>query len=158
MSESADNMRNSTPKHDYEKSPSWFERAVNLDSGAGYLGLSRFYVNGIIVTADIAKAFSLCQKSAERGWVPAYGYLAWHYLTGQGVDENLVEVHKFLKKGADQKDPYAMYLLGACYESGAGVEKNLDTAKTWYRKAADLDQEEAIEALKRLGGALCLQK
>ena len=44
----------------------------------------------------------------------------------------------------------AMVALGICYEEGIGVPKDKSTAISYYKKAAMQNDEDAIDALKRL--------
>ena len=49
----------------------------------------------------------------------------------------------------NSRDAHGQYKLGVMYEDGRGVTKY--EAVKWYRKAAEQGNEDAKEALKRLG-------
>lgn len=74
------------------------------------------------------------------------------YRYGRGVAENAAEAVKWFRKAAKQGLADAQYNLGEAYEMGWGVTENeASTAKWWYRKAAAKGNEDAQNALKRLG-------
>ena len=56
-----------------------------------------------------------------------------------------------LSKDADLNDKSIQFYLGWMYMEGCGVAKDDSEAVKWYRKAAEQGDEDAKEALKRLG-------
>ena len=61
------------------------------------------------------------------------------------------EAVKLFALAAEQGSPEAQYELGTMYENGIGVARNIAEAIRFYRLAANADDEEAKEALVRLG-------
>jgi TPR repeat protein len=74
---------------------------------------------------------------AESGDVDAQGELGTMYVTGDRVEQSLVEAAKWFRKAAEGGSTEAQHNLGFCYASGQGVAQDDVEAGKWYRKAAD---------------------
>jgi TPR repeat protein len=70
-----------------------------------------------------------------------------------GLAQDHTEARKWFEEAAALNDAGAMYQLGRIYENGPSVARNLDAAIDWYRKAANGGDEDAKQALIRLGAA-----
>lgn len=55
------------------------------------------------------------------------------------------------RKAADAGDAAGMFNLGIMYEDGRGMPRDDAQALSWFRKAADAGNQNAVQALKRLG-------
>lgn len=85
------------------------------------------------------------QKNAEAQW-----RLGWMYIRGEYFNQDKQVGIELFRKAVNQDFSPAMVALGICYEEGIGVPKDKSTAISYYKKAAMQNDEEAIDALKRL--------
>ena len=90
--------------------------------------------------------------AAEQGKEVAQFQLALLYSAKDANGKtNYQEAVKWYRKAAEQGHAKAQLMLGICYSLGNGVEKNMDESLKWIRKAASQGDEDAKEALKRMG-------
>lgn len=89
-------------------------------------------------------------KTAENDNAEGEWQLGWMYIRGEYFDKDERAGINLFIKAANQDFSPAMVALGICYEEGIGVPKNKSTAISYYKKAAMKNNEEAIDALKRL--------
>ncbi len=90
------------------------------------------------------------RRDAEKGDPEAQLELAWSFLYGFGVDENITEGMKWLKKAAEQGKVEAQCELAMAYIDGQGVQQNYDEAIKWYLKAAEREYPDAMFNLGKL--------
>ena len=90
-------------------------------------------------------------KEAEFGNAKAQYELGMRFFNGDGVEKSEKEAVKWWRQAAEKENAAAQYMLGFCYEKGYGVEQNKAEAVKLYRKAARKGDEDAKDALKRLG-------
>jgi TPR repeat protein len=114
-----------------------------------YLGV--MYANGFGVAKDESEAVKWYRKAAEQGIAQAQFNLGKCYDNGDGVEKDAREAIKWHRKAAEQGYAAAQCNLGLMYDNGRGVKQDESEAVKWYRKAAAQGDEDAKEALKRLG-------
>jgi TPR repeat protein len=99
----------------------WYRRALSLTDESQYLEC--FQCLERAVTADPNHVQSLYA-------------IAYHYLHGQGVQEDLPTASKWFRKAAELDFSPAQDKLGTMYEHGIGVANNFREAAKWYLRAA----------------------
>ena len=99
---------------------------------------------------EYAKAASLWEKLAEKGFARAQTMLAILYIRGDGVSQDYSKAVQLNRKPAEEGYPAAQNLMGVMFENGLGVEKNHAEAIRWYTLAADQGFERAKENLASL--------
>ncbi|MEI6562884.1 MAG: tetratricopeptide repeat protein [bacterium] len=100
---------------------------------------------------DRAKAMEMLSKAYDRSIAISEFNQGIAYLTGKGIDTNLVEAEKCFRKSAELGHPLAQFQLGTAYLSGLGVETNPAEAVKWFRLSAE---QGAAVAQYNLGVAL----
>ena len=128
----------------------YFKDAVEQSdtSAKFYLGLAYLYGQGTGIDED--KGWNLLTQAADDGDVEAQWWLGWMYIRGEYFNQDKQVGIELFRKAVDQDFSPAMVSLGVCYENGIGVPKDKSTAILYYKKAAMQNDEEAIDALKRL--------
>lgn len=96
-------------------------------------------------------AFTCFLAAAKQGHAKAQYFTGSAYLSGKVVQRNDKEAVRWLSRSAEAGCAYGQYSLGLCYEVGAGVKRDIGMAKYWYRRAAAQGDEDAAEALRKLG-------
>ena len=92
---------------------------------------------------NLDKAFYWLITDINQDYAPALHQLAWLYLKGINVGENIRESFFLEKKAAKQKFTVAQYQLAEMYHKGIGVKKNREKAKELYKKLANQGHMEA---------------
>ena len=136
---------------DYGEAARWYKKAAEQEYAAGQYSLGVCHYNGIGVNKDYEEATIWYRKAAEQGYAGAQNNLGVCYYNGKGVNQDYEEAARWWKKAAEQGYTGAQYNLGICYENGIGVNKDYEEATRWYRKAAEQGDEDAKQALVRLG-------
>ncbi len=136
---------------DYEEAVRWYQEAAKLSHADGQFWLGLCYMRGEGVVRDDKQATSWFHKSAENGNVDAQYRLGECYYKGIGVKQSFETAISWLAKAAKHSNAKACYLLGECYENGTGCVADKKLAKQYYLKAKELGDDEAEEALSRLG-------
>lgn len=127
---------------------SWYQKSAEAGSDLGMYNLARCYAAGVGTEPDPASAFAWTQKLAETGNAVGMYNLGLMYQNGYGTSEDPESAYDWYLKAANAGDPDGAYMTGWCLENNYGAP---DPAVQWYRKAAELGNEQAAEALKRLG-------
>ncbi len=173
-------MRRQGVEIDYNEAVKWLKLSAKQGHPYAqyYLGRCYYYGNG--VEKNPQEAVKWYSKAAEQGNDNAQYELGLCLKYGLGCNQNYKEAIKWLIKSRKYNSFYALgecynnlhdfqqavkwytkaallfdepnaeYKLGQCYENGQGVRQDLHEAVIWYRRAARQDNEDAIEALKRL--------
>ena len=132
-----------------------YEAANSGDADAQFK-LGQYYSDYENADKNYKEAAKWLGKAAEQGHAEAQFELGKLLLTGL-VEENnkdmIVEAVKWFRNSAEQGYGKAQMRLGDFYENGLEgvVPQNLPEALKWYRLAAEQGDEDAIDALKRLG-------
>ncbi|MGI6205565.1 MAG: tetratricopeptide repeat protein [Anaerovoracaceae bacterium] len=118
--------------------------------GACYF-LAVYAEKGILDKPDYEKAIALYSEGALDGDYRCYRELGRIYAEGKITEEDPEKAYyNFMMAGAIG-DPVSVTNMALFYEEGYGIEKNMDRAVELYKMAADAGEENAIEALERLG-------
>lgn len=80
-------------------------------------------------------AAALYRRDAELGIVAAQVNLAFLYLDGTGVPQDVAEAAKWFTRAAEQGNSEAQQNLGALYRDGHGITQNSVEAAKWFRIA-----------------------
>ncbi len=138
-------------KQNYSKAAELFEEAAEQNGAIAqnYLGL--MYEQGIGgVAKNYEQAAMWYLKAAEQDLNAAQFNIGYMYEKGLGVAKNYKEAKNWYLKAAAHNHIQAQLYLGSMYEHGLGVVKNNKEAIKWYQKAALQDNQNAMNALKRL--------
>ena len=109
------------------------------------------YDEGLGRPVDPVMAASWHRRAAERGHVLAAHVLGNAYASGRGVEEDHGLAARWWTQAAEEGDAIPQLRLGEAYEAGRGVEPDLERALEWYGRAAAAGNQQAREALERLG-------
>lgn len=116
---------------------------------AGVAALAFLAVSAQPVRADLKDAVAAYRAGAYKealkkftaaaeGGNPVAQYnVGVMYLTGQGVEKNLIVAARWHRLAADQGLAVAQYGLGVMYYRGDGIEQDYAEAARWFRKAAN---------------------
>ena len=138
-------------EQDKEEAVKWYRKAAEQGDVIAQIKLGYCYQNGEGVEQDKEEAVKWCRKAAEQGNLYGQEALGNCYRDGSGVKQDMAEAVKWYRKSAEQNDVAAQYNLGVCYDNGEGVEQDKEEAVKWYRKAAANGNEDAKQALKKIG-------
>ena len=118
-------------------------------SSCFFLGL--YEEQGLLGKADPQKAISYYTEGGLDGDYRSYRQLGRIYAEGRLVEENPEKAYyNFMMAGAIG-DPISVTNMALYVEEGYGVEKNLEWAVKLYKLAAGAGEQNAVEALERLG-------
>ena len=136
---------------DYKEAVRLYRLAADQGDPFGQKCLGVCYENGHGVAQDYKEAVKYYRLAADPGYAEAQSNLGYCYYNGLGVAQDYKEAVRLYRLAADQGYAVAQCNLGICYEFGKGVAKDLDEAIRLYRLAAAQGQENAKQALRRLG-------
>lgn len=114
-----------------------FELSNNGDAEAQF-ALSLVYD----AKQDFVKAFDLCKKAAEKGFVDAMYKVAYCYSSGTGVAQNYYNAVEWYKKAMANNHPWAFNNMAYLYFEGKGVPKNTQRAFELVDKAIQIEPDE----------------
>lgn len=135
-----------------EETLKWGIEYKGFDVAYTYMTIEEYGCDDSKIQNDFyKKAISLWKKLVDNGLGLAATNLAWMYMNGRGVEESVEEAFKYYKIAADRGDDIGQTALAIFYEEGVETEKDINKAIFWYKKAAEQDNEEAKDALERLG-------
>lgn len=93
---------------------------------------------------DFPKAFEEIHPLAEQGNPEAQDWLAWMYLSGNGVSKDYAEAKRWFSESASKGYAKAEFHLGLfVYANGWGAKQDWSKARMWYGKAAGHGYAEA---------------
>ncbi|ALZ76737.1 serine/threonine-protein kinase [Rheinheimera sp. F8] len=129
----------------------WINKAAaqNYAKSQNFLGV--MYEEGRGVPQSYQEASRWFRAAAEQGDLIAQTNLGKYYLDGRGVSQSYSEAYALFLLAAEQEYPEAQYFLGLMYQEGKGVRQSVSDAVSWYQKAAKQGDENAQEALEKLG-------
>jgi TPR repeat protein len=90
------------------------------------------------------KAFNLCEKLADKGYLDAQFQLGCYYYYGIGTEMNIKKALEFYIIAAEKDHDLAQNHLGHLYENGEDVKKDYNKAFYWFKRAAENGNEVAI--------------
>ena len=120
------------------------------DADAQYALGCRYY-EGDGVERDYAEALRWYRKAAGQGHNSGLCDVGFCYRNGHGVKRDYAKAIPYYQQAADQGCPTGAFWLAYAYEHGEGVDKDSDKARHWYEIARERGDEDAAEALDRLG-------
>jgi|TARA_E500000178_G_C17000339_1_gene745320 TPR repeat protein len=108
---------------------------VFAGTGTGWAGN---YAKGYdaYLRGDFGAALKLWKPLAEEGDVKTQNNLAWLYLKGDGVPQDLSEAARWFRKAAEQGLAVAQSTLAVMLARGSGVPKDLLAGYMWADIAA----------------------
>lgn len=129
------------------------EMLVNAANTANKFNLSAigtFYLHGMIVRKNFAKALKFLNKAAEIDDVIALHNLGIMYLDAMGVRRDVDKALKYFRRAADIGSPESTYMIGIIYLEGKGVKKDIELALKYLAEAADMGSVSARNFLDKL--------
>jgi TPR repeat protein len=133
-------------------------RAFELNSQSAELGfhdavlaMGWFYLNGLGVEEDVAKAEAWYRRSARQGDPRAMfslGQMAY-------VARDYSEARRWLERAQNKGHHRSTYWLGKLYWRGHGVSKDQAEAMRLFQQAAQMRNPEAKRVLKVLARSKC---
>ncbi len=106
---------------------------------------------GLGKPVDHERAALWHRRAAERGHVLGAHNIGNQYSEGRGVAVDPALAVEWWTLAADKGDAITQLRLGESYEAGRGATRDLDAARDWYARAAAAGNQDAQEALARLG-------
>ncbi len=119
-------------------------------SQAEYI-MGTFYLEGLLVPKDPAKAFQLLSRAADKGLPGAQLNLGICYSYGIGTPPSPGLAFGWYLKSAENGDMEAEHNIGNAYLKGRGVNEDFEKAAYWLRKSA---RHGKVESMTALGMAL----
>lgn len=126
----------------------YYEHAAIHGDSMGYFHLGRLYSDENSSIYNLPLAFDWYMKAAQDDNAPAQGIVAWMYLTGEGVAENLSEALRWLNNACENEDPWSLAVGGMMYYEGLDkIPKDYNKAFAYLSKA--YEAEEIDESMRR---------
>jgi TPR repeat protein/uncharacterized caspase-like protein len=101
--------------------------------------------NDRVLRGGDAEAIAWLKKSAELGYLPAYGQLALDYHLGQDLPKDDVQALQWLLRAADRGSKEAMVSIGNGYATGDyGLGRDCHQAGRWLRRAQVAGSRDAL--------------
>ncbi len=135
----------------YALAAQWYGKSADLGNEYAMKNLGWVYQKGLGVPVNHPLAVQWYRKAADVGYAPAMNDLGVMYDNGWGVPKDLATAVRWYRKAADAGEALGMANLAQMYENGEGVPRDLQEAIRWYRRAAERGNDEARQALQRLG-------
>ena len=86
---------------------------------------------------NVPEGVKYIRMAAERGDAKAQTQLAFMYIKGEGVPQDMKKAFDLYMQAAVQGDATAQYNVGIMYYFGKGVDKDIDQSFIWYKKSAE---------------------
>lgn len=116
----------------------YLEKSANQNYALAESVLAGEYYSGNnCVKQDYKKAFSLYQRSAEKGIVKSQIKLAEMYEKGQGVKKDIPKAKQWYEVAANQGNAIAQYQLGLLYYKSTGSFQDHNKAFHWVSLSAN---------------------
>lgn len=127
----------------------WFSKAAASRPDALH-NLALCVEKGVGGTPDVARAATLYEQAAERGYAKSMCALGNLYVAGRGVPKDEARGTALCRQGADLGNPDAQTDLGNYYLQGIGVPRDMVQARHWYELAATQGQPNAAFVLGQI--------
>jgi uncharacterized protein len=115
-----------------------------MDRVSSFILFSRGHTDRVLRGGD-ADAIAWLKKSAELGYLPAYGQLALDYHLGQDLAKDDVQALQWLLRAADRGSMEAMVSIGKGYAVGDyGLGRDCHQAGRWLRRAQVAGSRDAL--------------
>lgn len=129
-----------------------YEEFARKGSSSALCNIGLYYSTGRYgYTQNKTTAQDYYTRAANAGSKEAMYNLGIYYQHGTACVKDPKKSFEYYKKSADLGDVDAMYETGRCYRDGAGVIKSNINAVTYFRKAAANGNQNAKDALKKMG-------
>ena len=99
---------------------------------------------------DHTRAFEYHTKAAGVGHTNAIYNVGSQYLSGKGVECDVVRAAEYFRRAADVGHPLAQMNLGNMYVNGVGVNVDLNKAKQLYRRCTHKDAQILLQEVEEL--------
>lgn len=144
-------MNNIEVEKDEKEALKWFKKSAEQGCVESMGNLGACYEFGKGCAQDFNQAFKWYFEASQHDDVVSIFRIGMMYLNGTiGFGDPLTAMQYF-QIAAQKGYSEAQFLLGYCYENGLGAkDPDIEKAKYWYNEAAKQDEEDAIDALKRL--------
>jgi TPR repeat protein len=109
--------------------------------------LGRLHFEGVGCDRSESEAIRFLSQAAYAGHAEAFYSLGLIYYQR----DDFLAAFRHFNDAAEVEHPDAFFNLAVMYENGEGVDRSLVEATRWYRSAARLGDQEARQALDRLG-------
>ncbi len=127
----------------------WCFKAANMGYSNAQNCLGCYYFD---VKRDYFEAVRWYTLAANQGNLGGLNNLAFCYLLGRGVEENISEAIRLYRKSAEEGSVVAQCKLARFYKEGKGVSQSDDEAIYWYMKAVEKGYEPAKKLLIECDG------
>ncbi len=128
------------------------ERAAEAGVLEAVFLMGTAYDEGLGKPVDHVQAAVWHRRAGERGHVLGAHNLGNQYAAGRGLERDHARAAEWWLRAAREGDAVTQLRLGEAYEAGRGVPLDPERAREWYGRAAAAGNEQAREALERLGG------
>ncbi len=106
--------------------------------------IAREYMNGTIVTRDVAMAETWFKFAADLGDTSSAWKIAEMHMRSEDLVKSNDVLVQYLSKAADGGLPFAQVTLGRAYELGALVPQDLDRARQLYAASAQFGDRAGV--------------
>mmetsp|Transcript_24134 Transcript_24134/g.36189 ORF Transcript_24134/g.36189 Transcript_24134/m.36189 type:complete len:591 (-) Transcript_24134:337-2109(-) len=128
----------------------WFMKSARQGKAGAQYSLGYCFRTGEGTPRNLNQAFFWFSRAAEQGHVLAQNSMGICYEYGEGTQRDDSKAFAFYKRASESGDPQALYNLGLCYHYGRGVAASRKRAMECFTLAAKQDNQDAIEALRKL--------
>jgi len=138
----------STKYHgDDDKHIKWSYNIIKYGTATDLYKIGCQYYDGVNVTMNYNRAYSLFERSSKLNNVNASYMLGICYLFGFGTEIDIKKGLSLIISASDRECDSASIFMGNCYMHGDFVEKDQYTAISWWRLAADRGNNLAINLI-----------
>ena len=127
------------------------ETAAEGGNADAQFALAQRLLFGIGVTKNFKKSMIYLKKASDKGQASAQTMWGAYLRDGEVIAQNVPEALRLFTLAAQQGLPDAQFELATLYEFGVGVDRNMEEAIRLYRLAANGEDNDAKQALARLG-------
>ncbi|MBF0268733.1 MAG: SEL1-like repeat protein [Alphaproteobacteria bacterium] len=130
------------------------EESEKSGHAAASLHLGELFLAGKEIERDTNRAVTHLRKAVEGNQVKAMTLLGRLYELGSGLAQDMDSALMLYRMAGEQGESSAQYRLGYLAEQGNAMPKDMDKAQAWYKLAAQGNNQNAKDALRRLGVSL----
>ncbi|WP_104740718.1 tetratricopeptide repeat protein [Helicobacter bizzozeronii] len=141
-------------RKNYDKALKYFQKAADLGSAKGYIGLGDLHSDYDSGFNDYAQALFYYKKAGDLGSAEAYFNLGYLYNVGGDCDRFGCAVKpdnkkalQYFKKAGDMGYAAGYVDAGLMYEGDEDIPKDYAKAMQYYQKAADMGNSAAYTNL-----------
>ncbi len=135
---------------EYDKAFSLWQPLAASGHTESQASLAWLYHAGLGVEKNIAAAYDLYVKAANKANAVAQNNLGVLFEKGQHVSKDLVKARHWYQQAAENGYRFAQHNYANFLAEGQGGDKNLQDALLWYQKASDQNVKQAKEKLESL--------